>query len=197
MSNTIAPPQSAAEILDRMKTIVDNDMARPGVYVSDKVVNEELAKAGSICNGHQACALGSLALSAALPDVTKECGEHPFFNTGADRPREEILSGHPILEEAYEALEDAAQERISSLSADEQQTAEAMAKSFGSHIEGLFESSVWSEKIPLDDPEWLDSETGKRLSERGKAEYLALIDAARDKVTSEETVSEEMVAVAA
>jgi hypothetical protein len=107
---------TAAEVLDNMETIVRNEMVQHVGYVTDTVVRHDLAESGSICRGHQACAVGSLWLAGGvefqeyyglltLPGV--ECSY-------AGRIDWLEANDYWGLLEAYEALEAAAQEYLDS-----------------------------------------------------------------------------------
>lgn len=54
----------AHAILDGVVQISENEQLIHGEYLTPYVVNEDLAKRGAICGGHQACLIGSVALSA-------------------------------------------------------------------------------------------------------------------------------------
>lgn len=57
----------AVDIFDGFINIVKREMLVHGVYISHNV-DPKLAAAGAICQGHKACALGSVALAARLPE---------------------------------------------------------------------------------------------------------------------------------
>lgn len=76
--------KQAIKILNGMKEVVENEQLIKGAYITEEVVNKDLAKAGAICGGHQACAIGSLWI-------------------GADTPRESYFdhAGNEIITEVY------------------------------------------------------------------------------------------------
>lgn len=87
--------QEAVNILGRMESIVRNEMLTRGVYVTDHIVDPELAEQGAICGGRQACMVGSMWLAAGyltLPGVT------------IVEERQEFLAERPALAMAYDAM---------------------------------------------------------------------------------------------
>lgn len=55
--------EKAIKVLDRMSTVVKNDMLTRGEYVTQSVISKKLAEEGAICQGRKACAIGSLWLA--------------------------------------------------------------------------------------------------------------------------------------
>ncbi len=96
-------------ILDRMKQIVENDQVIHMCYLSEEVVRPDLAKAGAVCGGHSACAVGSLWLAGDIKPVNDGTG---FYLLPGVLPGErgDALVDHPALSAAYDALNDAAEQ---------------------------------------------------------------------------------------
>lgn len=99
--------QEALDALSGMNSVVRNDMLVRGEYLTDFVVDDGLAKKGAVCNGHQACAVGSLWLGAGVK--LKGSAEYGRYLPGVDSgyTRTKFLSRKPGLKLAYDAMNEA------------------------------------------------------------------------------------------
>lgn len=153
-------------ILDRMASIVDNDMLVRNTYIESLVTRHDLAEAGAICGGRRACAIGALWIAGGL----SPSGPSAFLTAPApdsyvgdtywvfsDALRDHYLSDKPGLAAAHAALNEAALAYV-----DENGTSLPISSSYASAIEELFE-------------EGYDRETGKLIDPR---ELLGVIDVA-------------------
>lgn len=97
----------AVAVCDGMREIARNEMLTRGVYVTDEIVRVDLAEAGAICGGHQACAVGSMLLAAG---VRRRWRNGDQYLPGADvDARADYLRRHPHIQAAYDALNEAAE----------------------------------------------------------------------------------------
>jgi len=129
----------ALAILDRMQTMVDNEMVAHVGYVNEYVVRPDLKEAGAICGGRNACVVGSLWLAAGAKPrkVQGEWGEIVELPGVEPGKRKGYLSRKPELKLAYRALNDAAQAYVDS---DDSLVYEPECVTEGP-LEGLFENS--------------------------------------------------------
>ena len=127
--------KKARKALKRMTEIVKNDMLIKEEYVTPDVFSEELAKAGAVCQGHKACAIGSLWLGAGVKMQDNGYGE--FEMPGVmEGYRERFFDyGHEDVRVAYDALNEAAARFIES----NPRVAVSVDYNYEAEIEALFE----------------------------------------------------------
>lgn len=104
---------TAEEILDRMREIVGREQIVHGLYVGSDV-NEDLAEAGTLCQGHSFCAIGTLCFAAGEPVYRTDTGGiRRYMVRGAhEGEREKIALERPEFALARAALNQVAEERI-------------------------------------------------------------------------------------
>ena len=117
--STYTPGQKrrASNILKKMRQVPENEMMLQDVYVSDGVVKPRLQKSGAICQGHQACAVGSFMLAAGCKveistwtDAKGKKHEEWADIFGSDeRERDELFAEDKGAELAYACLNAAAE----------------------------------------------------------------------------------------
>ncbi len=127
----------ALKALDGMLAITHNEMLRRGCYLSEDVVDHELAAEGALCHGHQACAVGALWLGAGVELEYGKDGSAwlpgvDFAWTG-DGPRERLLAKMPALKLAYDAMNVVSQNYIDEFDL-------IVTEQFSAPMEQLFES---------------------------------------------------------
>lgn len=106
---TLRPYQEKAlKNCDGVIEIANNEMLIQGDYVTHTIENEELARQGSICGGHQACLVGSIYIAHGVKPWRKSVGPI-LFGRG---PREKFMSTRPALRLTYDAFNRAAFEKI-------------------------------------------------------------------------------------
>lgn len=117
MTPTTTPTEvrdEALAILDRMQTMVDNEMVAHVGYIGEDIVRPDLKKADAICGGRNACAVGSLWLAAGVRlRKNKDWGDVELPGVDHER-RSAYLKRKPALRYAYDALNAAAQTYIDS-----------------------------------------------------------------------------------
>lgn len=100
----------ALKVCDGVIAIANNDMIVHGTYVTQGIVNEKLAKLGSVCGGRAACLIGSMFI--AHGDMPKKPKGTYFGNgvwDGIFGPlRYKWLKERPALKLAYDAFNRAA-----------------------------------------------------------------------------------------
>lgn len=101
------------QILHRMEIMLERDMLVHAAYVSDDVEDEELAAAGAVCGGHRACAVGHLWIAAGVqpvitPNEYQVEGVVELPGVWPISDRDDFLAARPPLREAYDALNEAA-----------------------------------------------------------------------------------------
>lgn len=96
--------QEAVNILSRMEEIARNEMLTRGVYVTDYIVDPELAEQGAICGGRQACMVGSMWLAAGVKLEPDEVGQLTLPGVTIVEERQEFLAERPALAMAYDAM---------------------------------------------------------------------------------------------
>lgn len=99
--------QSILKLLSNMRQIAKNEMLARGVYLSDEVVNPDLADQGAICGGHQACAVGSMYLAGGQRPKRDDTFLWTLEGVDYDE-RADFLRHRPVLRGAYDALNEAA-----------------------------------------------------------------------------------------
>src|SRR4051812_668533 len=105
--------EKALDALTGMAAIVKNEMLMHNNYVTPTVVNEKLAKAGAICRGHKACAIGSLWLGAHVRmTLDDEYDGIKYYDMPGVAPdeRDDFVKTRPGLKLAYEKINEAAHE---------------------------------------------------------------------------------------
>lgn len=103
----------AIKILDGIEEIARRDMLIRGTYITP-VLNEELAAAGTICGGRQACMLGSMWIAAGftvmekgemeLPGVTTDKLPEEYKSCGSVYGRKEAAALKPDLDLAFHTM---------------------------------------------------------------------------------------------
>jgi hypothetical protein len=135
---------TASEVLTGLRGIIEREQMGHDGYISWEV-NQELAKAGALCRGHRACAVGSTWLAAGVAPHPRSVGGSrsgsKFFELpgveGGHEDRLEWLAaqGYRGLLRAYVALCDAAQEYM-----DARGLSVGVGWKGAGALEGLFES---------------------------------------------------------
>ncbi len=107
--------KKAHDVLNGIEQIARNEMLIQGEYVTEEVVNEELAKKGAICGGRAACLIGSAYVSAGYGYID----EYDYFRlpgigdtADLDEERKAFLRHRPGLRLAIEALDKCAVRRM-------------------------------------------------------------------------------------
>ena len=95
---------AALHALDGMLEVVHNEMLARGTYLSESVVNHDLARQGAVCGGHQACAVGALWLGAGVEIRQDEYGDGYYLPGAWPSQRTAFLASRPALTLAYVAL---------------------------------------------------------------------------------------------
>jgi hypothetical protein len=102
------------EVLDRMRSIVEHEMIQHDVYISQSVVDRELAAQGAVCGGHRVCAIGALYLAAGVGIKQNENGGR-WLPGVSPHDRHDFMFNKPTLRLVYDTLNevalDAANER--------------------------------------------------------------------------------------
>lgn len=102
-----ATADRAIGALKRMKEIARNEMMARGSYISE-VTNLELARKGSVCGGHNACAIGSLWIGYGVPIQYGWSTAYPYLEgVSCSLDRQEFVAHRPGLKLALRALNDA------------------------------------------------------------------------------------------
>lgn len=115
----------ALRTLDGIRQITKNEMLIHGEYVTDNVRNKKLAAEGAVCGGRKACLVGSAYIAYGVPlqitehydywrEKTVERVELPGI--GDKRNRAGFRRYRPGLRLAMEALNDAAERKLATLS---------------------------------------------------------------------------------
>lgn len=110
----------AIDVLDGIREITKNEMLVARQYVSQDIVDPELAAEGAICGGRNACLVGSAYLAAGIKLKKDDMGfvDLPGIGDADDRAR--FRKNRPGLRVAMDALNEAALARIEKLPEDEQ-----------------------------------------------------------------------------
>lgn len=95
--------QEALTILDGMESITRNEMLTRGTYVTEDIIDLELAEQGAICGGRQACMVGSMWLAAGVKLEFDEIGELTLPGVFLEE-RQAFLEDRPALAMAYYAM---------------------------------------------------------------------------------------------
>lgn len=94
----------AVKIFEGMEQIIRNEMLVRRVYITEHVVNLDLAESGAICGGHQACMVGSMWIAAGVRMERDAEGFLDLPGVTAGHERKEFLAEHPALRLAYETM---------------------------------------------------------------------------------------------
>jgi hypothetical protein len=143
---------TADQILDNMEYLVERERLVRGSYIDQEVDPE---RSGALCQGHKACAIGSLWLAAGVPvrPLVTALGRTTYMLPGTDEwERDEFVEDKPGLKLAYTALNDAAE-----VFADEHGIGLDLLREdsgFEDAIEALFEGTT-PETANSDDPVYL------------------------------------------
>lgn len=100
--------EKALKNCDGVIEIANNEMLIQGDYVTHRVENEELARQGSICGGHQACLVGSIYIAHGVKPWRESSGVDGW---GVEA-RGVFMSTRPALQLTYDAFNRAAFETI-------------------------------------------------------------------------------------
>lgn len=171
--------QSALKALDGFRQIVRNGMVQHEGYVSEEVLNDDLAQSGALCQGRAFCLLGSLWRGAGVR-LTFES----YFTSGPTYPvlpgvekekRDAFLAHRPGLRAAYDALNAAADKRLATYSKHHQ----TVIRNAVSHLAGGYGAS--SAEV-LFEGVYVAREEGKRVPALTDQDLLALADEAQATV---------------
>jgi hypothetical protein len=161
----------AIRALDGMAQIIRNEMLTHGSYVSSEVVNEELAKQGAICGGHEACAIGSLWIGGGVKINASRYGG-AILPGVEEEERQQFLRNRDGLRVAYHEL-NAAAERYMVKNADRLRR-RSIVINFNAPVEALFEEYTIKPK-----------EGGRRRAV-GRDELLKVVKSAKKAIRSRE-----------
>lgn len=113
---TEAVKARAIQTCEGVIKITKREMLVQGTYITDSIVNEDLAEEGAICGGHQACLVGSLYLSNGLTYTAIRRAANDDWDGSIPgwflACRERTLEERPSLKVAYDAFNQAAHETI-------------------------------------------------------------------------------------
>lgn len=104
--------EQAIKILDGMAGIVQREMLKAGLYLSHHVVRQDLADAGSLCHGHEVCAVGAMWLAGGIQpvvDMSTQCWRLPYTSPSE---REPVLSRDPALALAYNTMNELGEQEL-------------------------------------------------------------------------------------
>lgn len=145
---------TADQILDNMEFLVERERLVRGSYLEQKL-DPELS--GALCQGHRACAIGSLWLSAGVPvEVITNSDSTAlgyYLPATDDYEREEFLNDKPGLNRALDALNKATEEFA--VDHDINLTRIMEDSGYQDPIEALFEHNLNESSEEEADPEYI------------------------------------------
>jgi hypothetical protein len=139
--------ERAIRTLDNMRQIVKNDMLTVGEYITQNIVQRNLAEQGAICGGRKACAIGSMLL--AYGDKPVDDGFGYIILEGTEAPSE-YAARKPALKAVLDSLNAEAEQFIEKNPSVKRTINNRNAIVFEEPIERLFEGAYGTELVDRD-----------------------------------------------